>query len=91
MDTTQPSILFFSLLYSISLTVAMNTHNEVCAIVSLGGVPVQPSDMLEMMQVVKDKTQTLAAAFEAAFEKDERARNGEGKKKRGSVVDGGAR
>ena len=47
----------------------MNTHNEVCTILSAGGVPVQPDDMLEMMEVVKQKTQRLSLALDKALDK----------------------
>jgi hypothetical protein len=47
----------------------MNTHNEVCTILSAGGVPIQPDDMLEMMELVKQKTQRLSSALEKALDK----------------------
>eukprot|EP00038_Savillea_parva_P010531 m.190969 g.190969 ORF g.190969 m.190969 type:complete len:370 (+) comp18193_c0_seq1:195-1304(+) len=56
------------------LTLALNTHREVCAIHKLGGVSLAPDQLLECMEAAHVKAAELAACLTAALDKDEAAR-----------------
>jgi len=59
-----------------SVTLALNSHKEVCAVHKLGGVALSPDQLLECMRVAHVKAIELAAVLNTALKADEAAREG---------------
>ena len=58
------------------VTLALNSHKEVCAVHKLGGVALSPDQLLECMRVAHVKAIELAAVLNTALKADEAARAG---------------